>query len=152
MVNRCTPSCSASAPQGRIVDDTGAALAEHEGVHRFTIGQRRGLGVLAPAADGRPRYVLRIVPDTGDVLVGGEEALYSGVLEAHDAAWIDGPPREPFEAEVQIRHRHPAARAIIEPTGRGFRARFAEPQRAIAPGQAAVVYVGPRCLGGGTIS
>lgn len=138
--------------RGRIVDETGAELSSHEGVHRFTVGQRRGLGLLEPAPDGRPRYVLRIVRDTGDVVVGGEHGLYAPALEAIDAAWIEGAPSQPFEAEVQIRHRHPAARALVEPTERGFRARFAEPQRAIAAGQAAVVYVGPRCLGGGTIA
>jgi tRNA-specific 2-thiouridylase len=137
---------------GRIVDTEGRELGRHEGIHRFTIGQRRGLGRLVPARDGRRRYVLRIVPDTGTVIVGPERALYSEVLEAANATWIGEPPTEPFEAEVQIRHRHRAARARIEPTERGFRAVFEMPQRAVTPGQAAVVYAGARVLGGGTIT
>jgi tRNA-uridine 2-sulfurtransferase len=140
-----------SGRAGRIVDETGSVLASHEGVQRFTVGQRKGLGVTAPAPDGRPRYVLRIVPDTGDVVVGAEDGLGSLELGAAGAAWVGEAPREAFEAEVQIRHRHPAAAARVEPSPDGFRARFRSPQRAVAPGQAAVVYVGERVVGGGTI-
>jgi tRNA-specific 2-thiouridylase len=136
---------------GVIVDSEGRELGRHEGVHRFTIGQRRGLGLLAPARDGKPRYVLRIVPDIAQVVVGSEEELYGAGLEAAHVTWAGVPPREPFEAEVQIRHRHRAARARIEPTPTGFRAIFEVPQRAIAPGQAAVIYEGARVRGGGTI-
>lgn len=135
---------------GSIVDSTGARLGAHSGVHHFTVGQRKGLGLIEPAPDGRPRYVLRIVDDT--IVVGPEEGLYASALEARDAAWIDAPPHAAFDAEVQIRHRHAAAPARIEPTESGFRARFASPQRAIARGQAAVIYQGARCLGGGTIA
>jgi tRNA-specific 2-thiouridylase len=137
---------------GSIVED-GRPLASHDGVQAFTVGQRRGLGLAGPAADGRPRYVLRIVPETHDVVVGPEEQLFTDVLEAVDAAWTGGDrPAGAFDGEVQIRHRHRAARAHIEPRSGGFRARFAEPQRAVAPGQAAVVYVGPKVVGGGTIT
>ncbi|WP_240481227.1 tRNA 2-thiouridine(34) synthase MnmA [Sandaracinus amylolyticus] len=137
---------------GRIVDETGAVLAAHDGVQRFTIGQRKGLGLAGPAPDGKPRYVLRIVRETGDVIVGGEDGLRADALTARHVTWIGDAPREAFEAEVQIRHRHAASPARVEPTADGFVARFASPQRAVAPGQAAVVYVGPRVVGGGTIA
>lgn len=136
---------------GRIVDAAGHELARHAGVHHFTIGQRKGVGVAGPTVDGKPRYVLRIVRDTGDVIVGGEEGLLRAELAAEGAAWIAGAPDGAFDGEVQIRHRHAAAPATIEPAPGGFRARFRSPQRAVAPGQAAVIYVGPRVLGGGTI-
>ncbi len=137
---------------GRIVDDSGHEIATHEGIHRFTIGQRRGLGLTGPASDGKPRYVLKIIGDTGDVVVGGEERLLRFELDARDAAWVGEIPSGSFEADVQIRHRHPAAKATVEPESTGFRVRFETPQRAIAPGQAAVIYVGPRVVGGGTIT
>lgn len=141
----------AGASGGRIVDDAGRELARHDGVHRFTIGQRKGLGLPGPAGDGKPRYVLRIVRETGDVIVGGEHGLLRDELAADGAAWIGDAPGGAFEAEVQIRHHHAPAPATIEPSLSGFRARFRAPQRAIAPGQAAVIYVGPRVVGGGTI-
>jgi tRNA-specific 2-thiouridylase len=137
---------------GRIVDDSGNEIAQHEGIHRFTVGQRRGLGLAGPASDGKPRYVLKIIGDTGDVVVGGEERLLRFELEARDVAWVGAMPSESFEANVQIRHRHPAAKATVVPESTGFRVRFEAPQRAIAPGQAAVIYVGPRVVGGGTIT
>ncbi len=132
---------------GRIVDETGQALASHEGVERFTIGQRKGLGI----GGGPPRYVLRIVPDTQEVVVGDEVGLYGSEARAVDVAWIGEPPAVPFEAEVQVRYRHRAARAEVQPTDGGFAVRFHEPQRAIAPGQAAVVYRGDRVIGGGRL-
>jgi tRNA-specific 2-thiouridylase len=132
---------------GRIVDETGHVLASHDGVERFTVGQRKGLGI----GGGPPRYVLRIVPDTMDVVVGEEPALYGSEARAVDAAWIGPPPAERFEAEVQVRYRHRAAPAEVLPTADGFEVRFHEPQRAIAPGQAAVVYRGDRVMGGGRL-
>jgi tRNA-specific 2-thiouridylase len=145
------PESRSTAVSGRIVDDTGAEIAQHHGVHHFTVGQRRGLGLPGPASDGKPRYVLRIVEASGDVIVGPEAGLYSAELAVEGAAWIGEPPRGAFDGEVQIRHHHAAAKARIEPDAQGFVARFEIPQRAVAPGQAAVVYVGPRVVGGGTI-
>jgi tRNA-specific 2-thiouridylase len=78
--------------------------------------------------------------------------LYSVELRATDASWIAGRPARPFEGEVRIRYRHRGARAAITPTVEGFEARFDEPQRAITPGQAAVVYRGDEVLGGGFIA
>lgn len=133
---------------GRIVDSAGEVLGDHTGVANFTRGQRRGLGL----GGGGTRYVLRIVADSAEVVVGDEAELYDAELTATDAHWIAGRPAEPFRGEVRIRYRHPGARADIVPTPSGFEARFAEPQRAITPGQAAVVYRGDEVIGGGFIA
>ncbi|MCA9530911.1 MAG: tRNA 2-thiouridine(34) synthase MnmA [Myxococcales bacterium] len=134
---------------GVIRDEEGAALGAHHGVEGFTVGQRKGLGLGGGAA---PRYVLRILPDSDEVVVGGAAGLMARELAAKDASWLAGRPGEPFEAAVRIRYRHAPARARVTPTGGGFTATFAEPQRAITSGQAAVVYRGDEVLGGGFIA
>lgn len=136
-------------PRGRLVDDAGETLGAHEGVHHFTVGQRRGLGL----GGGPPRYVLKVLAAEGDVVVGPESGLYARALAADGARWIGREtPRGSFEADVQIRHHHAPARARIDlDADGGFVARFVEPQRAIARGQAVVVYDGDTVLGGGFI-
>lgn len=136
------------ARAGRFVDTSGNELGRHEGIANYTVGQRRGLSL---GGGGRPRYVLRIVPDSGDVVVGDEPELYGDVLRASRASWLRPPPAERFEAEIQIRYRHHAARCVVELRDAGFVARFEQPQRALTPGQAAVVYVGDEVIGGGFI-
>lgn len=134
---------------GEVVDESGAVLATHQGHYRFTVGQRRGLGL----GGGTPaKYVLRVVPDEGRVVVGAAEALYSRDARVTDACWTAARPDGPFDAEVQVRYRHRAAPARVTPTEGGFAVRFATPQRAIAPGQAAVVYRGERVIGGGLLA
>ncbi len=136
-------------PGGRIVDEAGAELGRHEGVSAFTVGQRRGLAL----GGGAPtRYVLRIVPETHDVVVGGAEALEGRELVATGARWIGPRPSDAFRADVRIRYRHRPAAALVRPTEDGFEARFDEPQRAISPGQAAVIYRGDEVVGGGFIA
>lgn len=137
------------ASRGAIVDEAGETLGAHEGVHRFTVGQRRGLGL---AGGGAPKYVLRIVPETEQVVVGPRDALFADRAAATDVIWTGPAPDGPFDAELQIRYRHRAAPARITPTAGGFEARFVEPQRAIAPGQAAVVYRGEQVIGGGLLA
>lgn len=137
-----------STRPGAIIDTSGATLGIHAGVGHFTRGQRRGLGL----GGGGARYVLRILPDTAEVVVGDEDALYDHELVATDAHWIAARPSEPFEGNVRIRYRHPGARADIIPHADGFEVRFAEPQRAVTPGQAAVVYRGDEVIGGGFIA
>ncbi|MAQ17043.1 MAG: tRNA 2-thiouridine(34) synthase MnmA [Sandaracinus sp.] len=132
---------------GTLVDDAGSVLAEHQGVEAFTIGQRKGLGL----GGGPARYVLRIVPDQAQVVVGGATDLFGAELEASGARWLAGAPEGSFSAEVRIRYRHTPAPATVEPGPEGFRVRFHEPQRAITPGQAAVIYRGDEVLGGGFI-
>ncbi len=135
----------ANAP-GLIRDEGGAVLGTHGGVEGFTVGQRKGLGV---GGGGTPRYVLRIVGN--DVVVGDGDGLYERELEAAGARWLH-PPTGSFEALVRIRYRHEPAPALVTPTDGGFRVRFGSPQRAITPGQAAVVYVGDEVRGGGFIT
>lgn len=130
---------------GNIVDTQGRVLAAHEGIERFTVGQRRGLGL----GGGAPKFVLKIIQD--DVVVGNEAELAKTSLVAKGAHWLASVD-DSFRAAVRIRHRHPPADARIERLAEGrFRATFDEPQRAVTPGQAAVVYLDDEVLGGGFI-
>jgi tRNA-specific 2-thiouridylase len=138
---------SAGVP-GPILSADGRLLGRHEGIEGFTVGQRRGLRVSAD----QPLYVLRVLPDQAAVVVGTEAELQTEELHADAARWLVPRPAEAFEADVRIRHRHRAAKATVTPTPGGFRVRFAAPQRAVAPGQAAVLYQGDQVLGGGFIS
>jgi tRNA-specific 2-thiouridylase len=134
---------------GDITDIEGRVLGHHDGVHRFTVGQRKGLGLAA----GRPLYVLALRPDSAQVVVGPADALEQRTLTAARVNWVAGtPPVGPMRADVQVRHRHVPAAANVEALSDG-RARviFDEPQRAIAPGQAAVFYAGDEVVGGGWI-
>ena len=133
---------------GPMVDESGAEVGRHEGIEAFTIGQRKGLGL----GGGPTRYVLRILPDSDQVVVGGSDALTDGELRAERARWIGDTPTEPFEGAVRIRYRHQPAPGLIEAHEGGFSVRFHEPQRAITPGQAAVIYRGDEVLGGGFIT
>ncbi len=134
---------------GYFVDAAGNVLGEHEGVERFTIGQRKGLGVSA----GERRYVLKIVPADGEVLLGRREELLASGLTASRVNWLtEAPPEEPLRCGVKIRYRHAAAPATVTVLADGAaRVAFDEPQSAITPGQAVVFYDGPRVLGGGWI-
>ena len=96
--------------------------------------------------------MLRIIPDTAEVVVGSKSELYDQALRARDVHWVVGRPENAFEGLVQIRYRHTGAQADVIPSERGFEVRFAEPQRAITPGQAAVVYRGDEVIGGGFIA
>ncbi len=132
---------------GRLVDVGGKVVGEHEGIEAFTVGQRRGLGL---GGGGPSQYVLKVV-SSGDVVIGNDAELYGAELEAARVHWIHEPPVDGFEASVRIRYRHRGARAQVVPTAAGFEARFDSPQRAITPGQAAVIYRGEEVVGGGFI-
>jgi tRNA-uridine 2-sulfurtransferase len=134
---------------GELVTTTGDVLGEHEGIHNFTVGQRKGLGL----ATGTPLYVIEIRGATRQVVVGGQEELYSRTLRAREVNFISiDALREPMRVSIKIRHRHEPASAVIEPHGQDeIRATFDEPQRAITPGQAAVFYDGDTVVGGGWI-
>jgi tRNA-specific 2-thiouridylase len=138
---------SGDQPDGDVLDETGHVLGRHHGVAGFTVGQRRGIGI--PGKD--PRYVLRVMPDTHEVIVGPADRLLSNALSANSVTWTTREPAGPFEAQVRIRSRHRAAQARVTPTAVGFEAQFEVPQSAIAPGQAAVIYQDDRVIGGGYI-
>ena len=138
-----------SVRAGSVVDLQGQHLATHAGVHKFTVGQRKGLGVSAPA----PLYVLKIDADSGEVTVGPRSALDRASCTASGVNWIArDAPDEWVPASVQIRHRHrPAAGRVraIDDTRAEFE--FDEPQPAVTPGQAAVFYDNDVVIGGGWI-
>lgn len=135
--------------EGAIVDKAGQVLGRHEGVFGFTIGQRQGIGV--PAR--RPYYVLRIDPSANQVVVGPKEDLLARELVAQGMRWVSiPPPQERLRAMGQIRYRHAAARCEMTlRTEAEVAVRFDEPQEAITPGQALVLYRDDRVLGGGWI-
>lgn len=139
-----------SRAHGEIATRDGKVLGRHEGVHRFTIGQRKGLGV----ATGEPLYVIATDPASRRVVVGRGEELLSARLCAREVNWVSmAPPARPVRAKVRIRNKHLPAWATVTPLedGRRVEVLFDEPQRAITPGQGAVFYDGDLVLGGGWI-
>lgn len=134
-----------SEAEGEIVSEDGEIIGRHNGVHNFTIGQRKGLGFAA----GKPRYVLSIDPQKNRVVVGEDEALRRQTFEVESVNWVSiAQPRETFRATVKIRHKHEPAPATVEPLGEArARITFDAPQRAITPGQAAVFYDSEDCGG-----
>jgi tRNA-specific 2-thiouridylase len=134
---------------GEMVTSDGKVIGEHAGVHNFTVGQRKGLGI----ATGSPLYVIQIKNDTRQVVVGKDEELYSRTLRAHRVNLISTDElREPMRVAVKIRHKHQPAAALIESAGpNDVLVTFDEPQRALTPGQADVFYDGDLVVGGGWI-
>ena len=141
------------APQdvaGELVTAGGEVVGEHAGVHHFTVGQRRGLGVAAP----EPFYVIATDPETRRVTIGRNDELLRSTMSVREVNWISiAPPSAPVRAEVKIRNKHAAAAATITPTSDPLRVEvsFDDPQRAVTPGQGAVFYSGELVLGGGWI-
>ncbi len=135
---------------GDLVTTTGEVIGTHNGIHNFTVGQRKGLGV----ATGSPVYVLEIRGDKRQVVVGGGDDLYSRTLMGKRANWIAiDEVREPLRVQAKIRHRHEPADALLEKLPNGdVRVTFDEPQRAITPGQAVVFYDGDVVVGGAWIA
>jgi tRNA-specific 2-thiouridylase len=135
--------------EGEIVTETGEVIGRHNGVHEFTVGQRKGLGF----AVGKPLYVISIDRKQNRVLVGDDGALRTSTFEIEDVNWVScGTPDARLHALAKIRHKHEPAGATIEPLGMNrARITFDAPQRAITPGQAAVFYDRDRVLGGGWI-
>lgn len=139
-----------SSPQGVVRDaSTGRALRTHDGIHAFTIGQRRGLQVSA----GDRRYVTRIDAATGTVEVGNEESLLRREATLARVSYTAGvTPREPLEGRGKIRYAHEPAAAVWTPLADARASvRFGEPQRALTPGQSLVLYDGERVVAGGVI-
>jgi tRNA-uridine 2-sulfurtransferase len=135
---------------GELVTASGEVIGEHNGIHNFTVGQRKGLGV----ATGSPLYVIQIKGDTRQVVVGDQQELYRRTLRARSVNLISLEDlTEPMHVMVKIRHKHMGAAATIEKSGADeILATFDEPQRAVTPGQAAVFYDGDVVVGGGWIA
>jgi tRNA-specific 2-thiouridylase len=134
---------------GQIVDRQGRVLGVHGGVFRYTVGQRKGLGI----SHADPLYVIELKPESKQVVVGGRASLGRTRFTASEINWVSVPPQlDRFRARVKIRSRHRAADAWVEPQG-GARVRvvFDEPQDAVTPGQAAVFYEDEAVLAGGWI-
>ncbi len=126
--------------KGEIVTRDGRVLGEHNGLHQFTVGQRRGLGLAA----GKPLYVIALDRENNRVLVGDESDLYRREVLAREPNWISiSAPAEPVRALVKVRHKHRPAPATLHPQNGQLRIVFDEPQRALTPGQAAVFYSVP---------
>ncbi len=135
---------------GDVVDPAGRAIGRHGGAFRYTIGQRRGLGV----STGERNYVVDVDPAARQVVVGPGELLARRGLEADRVSWVAGGPPEdcvPFEAEVRVRYRGEDVPAVVTADGPRARVEFRAPQRAIAPGQSVAFYRGDELLGGGRI-
>ncbi len=157
------------AGAGNIVDSAGNVLGKHEGIHAYTVGQRRGLGL----SGNNRMYVLEICPEKNEVVVGSDDDLLASEMFVDDLSWVNAPiskfapdnircelknpagdPRKYFDIPIQvkIRAQHEPAPARLADCGNGkVKVSFDEPQRAIAPGQAAVFYQGDEVLGGGWI-
>jgi tRNA-uridine 2-sulfurtransferase len=138
-----------SETRGELVTSDGRVVGEHSGVHHFTVGQRRGLGVAA----AEPLYVIATEPATRRVIVGRNDALLRTSMRVKDVNWISmAAPSAPVRAEIKIRNKHAAAPATIRPVNAAtVEISFDEAQRAVTPGQGAVFYSGELVLGGGWI-
>ncbi len=133
---------------GQIVNSHGEVLGRHRGTALYTVGQRRGLGLIA----AEPLYVTKIEPDKNQLIVGSKQELYNSRLAAGEVNWISGKaPSEPMTVAVKIRYRSPEVAATLYPAPDSAEVSFHQPQPAITPGQAVVFYQDNEVLGGGTI-
>ncbi|AQQ70640.1 tRNA-specific 2-thiouridylase MnmA [Limihaloglobus sulfuriphilus] len=141
--------CPELKKEGLIVDTDGAALGRHEGIYKYTIGQRRGLGI----ALGEPAYVVRLEPHSNKVVLGSKEDLMQKVATVRDFNWLLVPPAEEFRAFVKIRYNHRGQWADIIVEDKDVLVRFEQPASAVTPGQACAVYLPEenafKLLGGG---
>ncbi|NND03430.1 MAG: tRNA 2-thiouridine(34) synthase MnmA [Acidimicrobiia bacterium] len=137
------------AQPGQLVDTGGKVLGEHEGTVDFTIGQRKGLGV----ALGEPRYVVDIQPSTATVVIGKKADLEALGCTLEEVSFVSGGvPPQGTEVDVKIRYRSAPVPAVVSSIPTGVELMFRDPQLAVAPGQAAVMYAGDEVVGGGTIA
>ena len=140
--------------QGEFVDADGQVVGEHQGAYAYTVGQRRGLGLNRPAADGRPRYVLEVNPAANQVVVGPSELLSVSEIAADGVTWLaeDVPAGEWAEVRVQVRAHGEPVPARVRRDEDELVTVLESPLRGIAPGQSIVVYDGTRVLGQAAIS
>ncbi|UJP41654.1 tRNA 2-thiouridine(34) synthase MnmA [Cellulomonas palmilytica] len=152
------------ARPGEVVDSSGEVVGTHDGAYAYTVGQRRGLALGRPAADGRPRYVLRVEPVANRVVVGSADELVVDRVVADRAVWYDevgrlgggatpsaGPAAEPVTVQVRA-HGAPVAASVETADAGRVAVRLLEPLRGVAPGQSLVVYAGTRVLGQATVT
>ncbi|MBI2170779.1 MAG: tRNA 2-thiouridine(34) synthase MnmA [Chloroflexi bacterium] len=132
---------------GNIVDSSGKILGVHTGVHNYTIGQRKGLGL----ASGAPLYVVGVDAARNEVIVGPAEELMQDTLWASQVSFPGGEPSGPLEVTAKIRYKASESPATLLPWGDGVVLRFYQPQRAVTPGQAVAFYQGEELIGGGII-
>jgi tRNA-specific 2-thiouridylase len=147
LVRRRSPE---SMRPGELVLSDGAVVGRHEGHQNFTIGQRKGVGV----AFGRPIYVVDIDPNANRVMLGDKQALGRNALIAREVNWLTDSPRgvgQPIQCQAKIRYNHDPQPATVTDIGGEIIVRFNEPQTAVTPGQAVVLYDGDVVLGGGWI-
>ena len=137
---------------GDVVDVDGALVGRHDGAYAFTVGQRRGLRLARPAADGRPRYVLDVAPVQGRITVGPAERLDVGVIVGVRSRWCGPAPDGPTRCTAQVRAHGPDLPARAELVAGELRVELDTPLRAVAPGQAVVLYDGTRVLGSATVA
>jgi len=137
---------------GDIIDVTGAKVGEHAGSHRFTVGQRRGLQLGRPAADGEPRFVLSITPTTNTITVGPRDALAIKIIDAIKPTWTDRPVDAEWSGQVQIRAHGQPMDAMVQVQDEHLAVRLDVAVTGVAPGQAVVLYAGSRVVGSATIS
>jgi tRNA-specific 2-thiouridylase len=141
--------CPDVRKSGDIVDLAGRKVGRHSGIHRYTLGQRRGLGIAA----GKPIYVVGLDAKRNLVIVGEKQALQKKTATVKGVRWILGkPPAESFAACTKIRYNHAGAGSRVTPTGpHAAEVEFDESQFAITPGQIAAFYAGEELIGGGWI-
>lgn len=138
------------AKPGLLIGPDGDVLSSHDGIHNFTIGQRKGLGL--DGGGRRPLFVTEIDAESGTVVLGHAESLLRSELFASNPTWVSGePPAAGARVNAKIRYKSPEAAATLWPVDGGLKIEFDEPQRAITPGQAVVFFDGDEVLGGGTI-
>ncbi|NLH02334.1 MAG: tRNA 2-thiouridine(34) synthase MnmA [Clostridiales bacterium] len=133
-------------PEGNFVDSDGKILGRHRGIHRYTVGQRRGLGIAA----GKRVFVSQIRPDTNEVVLSEGEDLMISRISVREVNWLV-PQNEGFSADVRVRHSRESAPAYVEPKGENAEIYFEKPVRAPTKGQTAAFYIGDEVIGGGFI-
>jgi len=134
---------------GDIVDTAGRRVGTHKGLHRYTVGQRRGINIPASSA----YYVIRIDARHNRLVVGFKDECYTSNCRVRDINWIAGEPEMPLAVDTRIRYRHQAAASIVSTDGQdGAAVRFEKPQSSVTPGQGAVFYRGDEVIGGGWIT
>jgi tRNA-specific 2-thiouridylase len=140
---------SSTAGSGRVVDTSGKLLGEHKGIYRYTVGQRKGLGI----ASTDPMYVTRIDTENNEVVLGRREEAMASECSIENISWISGrPPEDGWSCAVRLRYQHKEAPAKLELLDEEtVSVHFEEPQFAVSPGQAGVIYDGDEVLGGGWI-